>query len=114
MPVAGAQYCAAEIAIGAGADFLKTSTGKVKVNATPEAARILLSAIRASGRPGLGFKAAGGIRTTEDAALYLAIADEIMGPGWAAPATFRFGASGLLDALVATVEGRQGEAKAGY
>jgi deoxyribose-phosphate aldolase len=93
---------ASDLALAAGADFLKTSTGKVEVNATPEAAEIMLGAIRASGRPA-GFKAAGGIRKTADAAAYLAIADRIMGEGWASPATFRFGASGLLDDLLATL-----------
>ncbi|MEM1314199.1 MAG: deoxyribose-phosphate aldolase [Pseudomonadota bacterium] len=96
---------AADLALQGGADFLKTSTGKVPVNATLGAAQTLLTAIKESGRPGVGFKAAGGIRTAEDAAAYLALADEIMGEGWAGPATFRFGASGLLDALLAEIEG---------
>ena len=86
---------ASRIAIAAGADFIKNSTGKVAINATPEAARIMLEAIRESGKP-VGFKAAGGIRTVAEAAQYLALADEVMGPGWATPATFRFGASSLL------------------
>ena len=86
---------AAETALATGADFLKTSTGKVPVNATPEAAEILLTAIRDSGRS-VGFKAAGGIRTVEDASAYLALADEIMGRDWVTPKTFRFGASSLL------------------
>lgn len=105
---------AAEIALGAGADFLKTSTGKVKVNATPDAARILLEVIAASGRQDVGFKPAGGIRTVEDAATYLGLADQIMGAGWARPSTFRFGASGLLDALIAVLEDRAGAAGSGY
>ena len=69
--------------------------GKVAVNATPEAARVMLEAIKECGKP-VGFKAAGGIRTVTEAAQYLALADEIMGAGWATPATFRFGASSLL------------------
>lgn len=92
---------AAELAISAGADFIKTSTGKVSTNATPQAAIIMLEAIKASGKA-IGFKPAGGIRTLEDAEMYLDIADRIMGAGWATPKTFRFGASGLLDALLAT------------
>ncbi|WP_321342856.1 deoxyribose-phosphate aldolase [Breoghania sp.] len=95
---------ASDMAIAAGADFIKTSTGKVDVNATPEAARIMLEAIRASGAP-VGFKPAGGIRTLDDAAAYLALADEIMGPDWVSPETFRFGASSLLDALLAAIDG---------
>ncbi len=101
------------LAISAGADFLKTSTGKVEVNATPEAARILLGAIRQSGRP-IGFKAAGGIRTTQDAALYLRLADEIMGEGWLGPRTFRFGASGVLTNLLATLDGDAETGGSGY
>jgi deoxyribose-phosphate aldolase len=93
---------AGELAIEAGADFLKTSTGKVKVNATLESAEILLSTIRASGRD-LGFKAAGGVRTTEDAKAYLELAERLMGTDWITPAHFRFGASGLLASLLATL-----------
>ena len=86
---------AAEIAIAAGADFIKTSTGKVAVNATPEAAGIMLRVIAGhNGR--IGFKPAGGIRTLDDAALYFGLADEILGPGWARPETFRIGASSIL------------------
>jgi len=90
---------ASQVAVAAGADFLKTSTGKVPAGATPGAARIMLTACRAAGRP-VGFKASGGIRDVETALQYLALADEICGPGWVSPATFRFGASGLLDALL--------------
>ncbi|MFQ5564830.1 MAG: deoxyribose-phosphate aldolase [Paracoccaceae bacterium] len=95
---------AADLAIAEGADFIKTSTGKVETNATPEAARIMLGVIAESGRP-VGFKPAGGIRTVDDAARFLALADEIMGAGWATPQTFRFGASGVLDAILATLDG---------
>lgn len=91
---------AARIAIGTGADFIKTSTGKTPASATPEAAAVMLEEIKASPRPA-GFKASGGIRTAADARAYLDIADRILGTGWATPATFRFGASGLLDALLA-------------
>lgn len=95
-------------ALEGGADFLKTSTGKVPVNATPEAAGIMLGAIRDHGRlPGArpaGFKAAGGVRTLADAALYIALAERIMGEGWASPERFRIGASGLLDALIAALD----------
>ncbi|NBD95872.1 MAG: deoxyribose-phosphate aldolase [Gammaproteobacteria bacterium] len=93
---------AAEIAIEAGADFLKTSTGKVPVNATPEATRILLETIRDSGKD-VGCKVSGGIRTTEQARVYLDLAAEIMGANWIGPHHFRFGASGLLDDLLAAL-----------
>ena len=94
---------ASEIAIAAGADFVKTSTGKVPVNATLAAARTILETIRDSGKP-VGFKASGGVRTVADAAAYLALAEQIMGPDWASPRTFRFGASSLLADLVRTLE----------
>ena len=98
---------AAEAALQGGADFLKTSTGKVRVNATPEAAEILLETIARHGGVA-GFKAAGGVRTTAEAGIYLALADRILGPGWAGPRHFRIGASGLLDALLATLRERRG------
>jgi len=86
-------------AITAGADFIKTSTGKTDISATPEAAEVMLTVIKETDGK-TGFKAAGGIRTVEDAAKYLEIADRIMGPEWVSPQTFRFGASGLLDDLL--------------
>jgi deoxyribose-phosphate aldolase len=91
---------ASRIALEEGADFLKTSTGKVAVNATPGAAQIMLETIRASGRRHAGFKAAGGIRTTSEAATYLGLAAMIMGENWISASTFRFGASALLTDLL--------------
>ena len=105
---------ASQLAIGAGADFIKTSTGKVAQNATPAVARVMLEEIAASGRRDVGFKPAGGIRTTADAGEYLALADGIMGPDWASPRTFRFGASGVLADLLATLDGGTAEANDGY
>ncbi|WP_333823507.1 deoxyribose-phosphate aldolase [Pinisolibacter sp.] len=104
---------AADLALAAGADFVKTSTGKVAVNATPRAAEILIEAIHASGRPA-GFKAAGGIRTVAEAAVYLDLADRIMGPGWISPGTFRFGASGLLGDVLAALGGGSAATSTGY
>ena len=95
-------YAASHDAIEAGADFIKTSTGKVEVSATPEAAEAMLRAIKDSGKD-VGFKAAGGIRDTATAGAYLAIADRIMGADWADVRHFRFGASGLLDDLLAAL-----------
>lgn len=89
-------------AIDGGADFVKTSTGKVPINATPAAAKVILKEIK-SLEENVGFKVAGGVKTTEDASEYLAIADQIMGPDWVSPKTFRFGASGVLNALIATL-----------
>ncbi|WP_036356597.1 deoxyribose-phosphate aldolase [Microvirga sp. BSC39] len=103
---------ASRIAIDAGADFIKTSTGKTPVSATPEAAEIMLNAIKASGKP-VGLKPSGGIRTVDDAKIYLDLADRIMGPGWATPRTFRIGASSVYDALIAAIEGRAGTAATG-
>lgn len=97
---------AAELAIEGGADFIKTSTGKVAVNATLSAARVMLETIKASGKP-VGLKPAGGVKTTQDAQNYLELADEVMGPDWATPQTFRIGASGVLDALLATLRGAE-------
>lgn len=88
---------ASKIAIESGADFIKTSTGKVPVNATLAAAEVMLQTIEQCGaRNSVGFKAAGGIRTTEEAANYISLAERIMGDGWVTPQSFRFGASGLL------------------
>jgi deoxyribose-phosphate aldolase len=91
-------HSAAADVLDLGADFVKTSTGKLQPGATLEAARPMLEAIRAAGHG--GFKAAGGVRTAEDAGRYLELADEIMGEGWTSPQTFRFGASGLLADLL--------------
>jgi deoxyribose-phosphate aldolase len=93
---------AARLAIENNADFVKTSTGKSATSATIAAAVTIVEQIRLSGRP-VGLKAAGGIRTVDDAARYLAVADEMLGVQWATPATFRFGASGLLDALESAI-----------
>lgn len=103
---------AARDSIAAGADFLKTSTGKVQPAATLEAAALLLHVIHESGKP-VGFKAAGGIRDADGAAAFLALATVIQGKGWAKPETFRFGASGLLDSLLAVAGhgGGKGEGK---
>ncbi len=94
---------AAALAIGGGADFIKTSTGKIAVGATPEAAEAMLNAIanhkKKTGRT-IGFKAAGGIRTPDEALRYARLAQQIMGNGYLHPATFRIGASSLTEALI--------------
>lgn len=96
---------ASRIAIEAGADFIKTSTGKVPVNATPEAAEIMLTVIRDMGvADRVGFKPAGGVKTAEDAAQYLVMADRILGAEWANNKHYRFGASSLLTNLLNTLE----------
>lgn len=105
---------ASELAIAAGADFIKTSTGKTAHSASLPAARTMLEVIAAAGQP-VGLKPSGGIRTLADAAGYLELADAIMGPGWATPETFRFGASGLHQVLVdAIAGGASGTASGSY
>lgn len=92
-------HAASELGIQAGVDFLKTSTGKVAVNATLQAATIMLEVIAAHGGR-CGFKAAGGIRSLADAALYLDLARDRLGDEWVTPGHFRIGASALYDALL--------------
>ena len=101
---------AAVIAMEAGADFIKTSTGKAAVSATPEAAVVMCLAIREfaerTGRR-VGFKAAGGISTPQDAVLYYTIVERILGPQWLTPAFFRIGASSLAGNLLNAIVGRE-------
>jgi deoxyribose-phosphate aldolase len=95
---------AARAAIMAGANFLKTSTGRSAPGATLESAAVLLAVIEeAEGRVGL--KLSGGIRTTQQAAQYLYLVDRFMGSGWTGPDTLRFGASALLDDLLKVLGG---------
>ncbi|MDD3107926.1 MAG: deoxyribose-phosphate aldolase [Alistipes sp.] len=95
------------IAMMAGADFIKTSTGKERVAATPQAAVVMCQAIAAfaaqTGRK-VGFKAAGGITTPEDASLYYTIVAQILGEEWLVPDRFRLGASSLANALLGAIE----------
>ncbi|WP_019616954.1 deoxyribose-phosphate aldolase [Psychromonas ossibalaenae] len=96
---------ASEICIEAGADFIKTSTGKVPVNATPEAAAIMLNVIKEMGvAQRVGFKPAGGVRSAEDAKAFLDMAAEILGEEWIDAEHYRFGASSLLTSLLNTLE----------
>ncbi|MGP9436415.1 deoxyribose-phosphate aldolase [Ewingella sp. AOP8-B2-18] len=95
---------ASEIAIKAGADFIKTSTGKVPVNATLHSAELMMTVIAEMGvGKDVGFKPAGGVKTAEDAAQYLALADRLLGREWADSRHFRFGASSLLASLLTTL-----------
>lgn len=106
---------ASEIAIQAGADFIKTSTGKVAVNATPESAKIMLETIRDLGvADKVGFKAAGGVKTAEEAKIYLDLATDILGKDWVNSEHFRFGASSLLGNLLATLNDQQTKDVSGY
>jgi len=91
------------LAMLAGADFVKTSTGKVTPAATPAVALTMLAAVRdfeqSSGRR-VGVKVAGGIRTAKDAIRYLVLVNEVAGPAWLTPRYFRIGASTLLNDLL--------------
>ena len=91
------------LAMLAGADFIKTSTGKVVPAATPPVTLVMLEAVRdfeaMTGRL-IGVKAAGGIRTSKDAIKYLVIVSETVGERWLTPDLFRFGASTLLNDLL--------------
>jgi deoxyribose-phosphate aldolase len=90
---------ASSVAMMAGADFIKTSTGKESVNATPPVTLVMLRAIRDyHARTGwrVGYKPAGGISKAKDALLYLAMIKEELGDPWLRPDLFRFGASSLL------------------
>lgn len=103
-------YNAALLSMAAGADFIKTSTGKIDVGATPEAAVVMCQAIgeyfRKTGRR-VGFKAAGGVRTKEDAVLYYTIVKELLGEEWLTPELFRIGASSLANCLLSAIEGHE-------
>ncbi|CAJ0932324.1 unnamed protein product, partial [Mesorhabditis belari] len=93
-------YKASWASILAGSDFIKTSTGKESVNATLEVAYVMCQAIKRwhelTGEK-VGFKPAGGIKTTEEALEYVALIKEILGDEWLNPELFRIGASSLLD-----------------
>ncbi len=89
---------ASRLSLDAGADFLKTSTGKTPTSATPQAARSMLTVIAADAqaRRRVGFKPSGGIRSVADAAVYMALVNELLGPEALNPTRFRIGASGIL------------------
>ena len=95
------------LAMEAGADFIKTSTGKVEVNATPTAAWVMCECIKAfyakTGRK-VGFKAAGGISNDRDALLYYAIGAAVLGKDWVEKDHFRFGVSRLGNSLMSAIE----------
>ncbi len=91
------------LAMLAGADFIKTSTGKISPAATPPVVLVMLEAVRdffaRTGRR-VGVKAAGGIRTAKDAIKYLVLVNETAGEDWLTPEYFRLGASSLLNDLL--------------
>lgn len=97
------------LAMEAGADFIKTSTGKVSVNATPAAAYVMCECIakyhEATGRK-VGFKPAGGISTSLDAVSYYSIVSSILGKDWLNKELFRFGVSRLANSILSDLEQR--------
>ena len=96
-------YEASQLCIKHGVGFIKTSTTKTPVAATPEAANAILETI-ASSKAHTGFKASGSIKTIDDAKKYLTLAQAIMGTKWVKPQNFRIGASALLDNLLQVIE----------
>lgn len=98
------------IAMAAGADFIKTSTGKIPVAATPEATYVMCGAIKEwneKNNAKVGYKPAGGISTTEDAVKHYSLVKEILGEEWLNNKLFRFGASRLANNLLSSIEGKE-------
>ena len=93
---------ATRIAINGGADFVKTSTGKVPINATLDAVEVILDEIQQSGEA-VGVKVSGGIKNLAQAQQYLQLCISKMGGAWVTPIHFRFGASSLLDELYGAI-----------
>lgn len=95
------------LAMEAGADFIKTSTGKVDVNATPLAAYVMCECIaiyhKATGKK-IGFKPAGGISSAADALCYYSIVSSLLGKDWLNKELFRFGVSRVANSLLSAVE----------
>ncbi len=98
---------ASVLAMAAGADFIKTSTGKIGVNATLPAALCMMEAARdffhETGRP-VGVKVAGGVRASKQAIQYLVLVYETLGPEWMTPERFRIGASTLLNDVLMQID----------
>jgi len=98
------------ISMAAGADFIKTSTGKIAVNATPEATFVMCQAIKAwkakTGKK-VCYKPAGGVSTTEEAVQHFTLVKEILGEDWLNNESFRFGASRLANNLLTSIVGKE-------
>ena len=98
------------ISMYAGADYIKTSTGKEKISATPEAAYVMCQAIKEYyDETGIqiGFKPAGGINTPMDAVIYYTIVKEVLGEKWLTNKWFRMGTSRLANLLLSEIEGKE-------
>lgn len=103
-------YKASVLAMAAGADFIKTSTGKIAVNATPEATYVMCHAIKdwkeKTGKK-VCYKPAGGVSTTEEAVQHYTLVKEILGEDWLNNQSFRFGASRLANNLLTSILGTE-------
>lgn len=100
---------AALVAMMAGADFIKTSTGKDAQCATPEAVYVMCDAIAEFNKANntkVGIKVAGGVSTTSDAVKYYSIVKSVLGEEWLCPELFRFGASRLINSLLTSLDGQ--------
>lgn len=101
---------ASVLSMYAGADFIKTSTGKIEPAATPEAAYVMCQAIKEYHKETgirIGFKAAGGVSTVDDALTYYTIVREILGKEWIDENLFRIGTSRLANLLVSEILGTE-------
>lgn len=98
------------LAMYSDADFIKTSTGKIYPGASLEAAYVMCECIKEyhsqTGRK-VGFKAAGGVRSTDDAVAYYTIVKEVLGEEWLKPSLFRLGASSLANSILSSLEGSE-------
>lgn len=98
------------LAMYSGADFIKTSTGKMEPAATPEAAYVMCQAIKEYYRETgiqIGFKPAGGMKTVDDALTYYTIVKEVLGEEWLTPKKFRLGTSSLANKLLSDILGKE-------
>lgn len=101
---------AALVAMNAGADFIKTSTGKVSIGATYEAVYVMAKTVaeyNSKNDTKVGIKVAGGVSTTEQAVSYYAIVASVLGEEWLNANLFRFGASRLVNALISSLSGSE-------
>lgn len=103
-------YNASMLAMLSGCDFIKTSTGKTPVSATPEAVVVMCEAIKdfyKSTGKAVGLKVAGGVKSSEDAVMYYSIVESILGSEWCDSSRFRIGASSLANDLLSKIQGEQ-------
>lgn len=96
---------ASQMCIDSGINFIKTSTGKTTICATPESANAILEIIAKNKNCQTGLKVSGGIKNTYEAKKYIILCCAIMGNKWISTKTFRIGASSLIDDLIKTIQG---------